>query len=109
MLQGRGELDQIDKIFKLLGVPNNESWPEFSSLPNSGTFRWKNKEGSRLSKEFPVGSFSGAGQSFLDSNGFDLLQKLLTMNPKKRITATEAIHHPYFFEGIDRKRPCFTT
>uniref|UniRef100_A0A7S4R196 Cyclin-dependent kinase 2 homolog n=4 Tax=Ditylum brightwellii TaxID=49249 RepID=A0A7S4R196_9STRA len=27
MLQGRGELDQIDKIFKLFGCPTDDSWP----------------------------------------------------------------------------------
>mmetsp|Transcript_59799 Transcript_59799/g.88722 ORF Transcript_59799/g.88722 Transcript_59799/m.88722 type:complete len:109 (-) Transcript_59799:184-510(-) len=106
MLQGRGELDQIDKIFKLFGCPTDDSWPGFASLPNARTFRWKTEEGSKLGKKYPINSFSG-GQTFLDGNGFDLLSKMLALNPKKRITAGEALEHPYFREGVERQIPRF--
>lgn len=107
MLQGQGELDQIDKIFKLLGTPTEETWPEFSSLPNSKTFRWK-KEGSQLHKKFQVNSFSGCGQhTFLDGNGFDLLQSFLLLDPKKRISAKDALDHVYFKEGVAMQTPRF--
>ena len=35
LLPGEGEVDQISKIFKLVGVPSEERWPGFSKLPNS--------------------------------------------------------------------------
>lgn len=109
MFQGCGELDQIDKIFKMLGVPDDESWPNFSSLPNSRTFRWGSKEGSKLAKHyFSVGSSFSGNQTVLDSNGFDLLQRLLTMNPRERISAHDALNHPYFQTGAERKAPCFS-
>ncbi len=99
--------DQIDKIFKLVGIPTDESWPDFSKLPSSGIFRWKSlKGGSELASKFPVNSPSG-GQAFLDGNGFDLLTKLLTLNPKKRITAEQALNHPYFKEGVEKQMPTF--
>lgn len=107
IMQGQGELDQIDKIFKLVGIPTDESWPDFSKLPSSGIFRWKSlKGGSELASKFPVNSPSG-GQAFLDGNGFDLLTKLLTLNPKKRITAEQALNHPYFKEGVEKQMPTF--
>jgi len=106
VMQGRGELDQIDLIFKLLGVPNENNWPNFRSLPNSRTFRWKNKHGPQLSKKFPINSFSG-GQTYLDANGFDLLSKLLTLDPSDRITAKDALNHKYFMEGVEKQRPNF--
>uniref|UniRef100_A0A7S4JTD8 Cyclin-dependent kinase 2 homolog n=3 Tax=Odontella aurita TaxID=265563 RepID=A0A7S4JTD8_9STRA len=106
MLQGRGELDQVDKIFKLIGTPDEESWPGFLSLPNARTFRWKPREGSQLSKEFPVNTFTG-GQTYLDSNGLDLLTKLLTLSPRSRISASAALDHPYFKEGVGRQTPRF--
>jgi serine/threonine protein kinase len=31
---GNGELDQIDKIFKILGSPNEEIWPGYKELGN---------------------------------------------------------------------------
>jgi cell division cycle 2-like protein len=106
ILQGQGELDQIDQIFKLIGAPDDISWPEFKSLPNSNLLRWKNKEGPKLQSTFPVNSFSG-GQTYLDANGFDLLRGLLTLNPKKRLDAEQALNHPYFKEGVGRQTPRF--
>lgn len=104
---------QIQQIFKLLGPPNETSWPTFSSLPSSGTFKWKSGggEGSRsstsstsssdLRRRFSVNSsFSSTGcQSYLDSTGFDLLEKLLTLDPTRRMNARDALNHDYFKGG----------
>jgi len=106
ILQGRGELDQIDLIFNLLGSPTRDNWSGFSSLPNASTFRWRKGNSSNLKKQFPVNSFSGS-QTFLDKNGFDLLKKLLILNPESRISAQEALHHRYFKEGVEKKSPVF--
>ena len=60
ILQGQGELDQMDKVFKLVGVPTDENWPDFEKLPNAGIFRWKSTKGGRqLDEKFPVNSPSG--------------------------------------------------
>jgi len=108
MMQGQGELDQIDKIFKMIGSPNEETWPDFASLPNTSILRWKNKESPKIFKAFPVNSFSaGQSQSYLDPNGFDLLQRLLMLDPKKRISAGDALNHAYFREGVEMKIPRF--
>lgn len=107
-MQGQGELDQIDKVFKLVGVPTEETWPDFEKLPSAGIFRWKStKGGPELLQRFPVNSPVG-GQTFLDGNGLDLLTKLLTLDPAKRIGAAKALDHPYFSEGVERKTPEFT-
>lgn len=111
ILKGNGELDQIQQIFKLLGPPTQTSWPTFLSLPSSGTFKWRTGgEGSRSSSSTPSSelrtrfsvnsSFSSMGcQSYLDSAGFDLLGKLLTMDPTRRMSAADALSHEYFTGG----------
>mmetsp|Transcript_25383 Transcript_25383/g.37958 ORF Transcript_25383/g.37958 Transcript_25383/m.37958 type:complete len:411 (+) Transcript_25383:34-1266(+) len=104
ILQGQGELDQVDLIFKLIGAPNDTSWPEFKSLPNSNLLRWKSKAKPKLKDTFPVNSFSGS-QTYLDVNGFDLLRGLLALNPKDRLTAEEALNHKYFKEGVEKQMP----
>lgn len=109
VLKGQGELDQIDQIFELVGVPNETTWPTFTTLPNAGLFRWKphKKEDLQLPKKFPVGAVGSGNQAFLDGNGYDLLSKLLTLDPSKRITAEQALCHKYFIEGVAPSVPRF--
>lgn len=38
----------------------------------------------------------------LSNSGKDLIRKLLVMDPKKRISAQEALNHPWFKEKIKR-------
>jgi len=106
ILQGQGEMDQINSIFKLVGAPDEENWPEFTDLPNARILRWKNKNVPLIHETFPINSFSG-GQTFLDQNGFDLLTQLLSLNPRRRISAGDALNHKYFQEGVEKRLPCF--
>lgn len=106
MIQGQGELDQIDKIFRLLGVPTDETWPEFKSLPNAQIFSFSKQSDNELLDKFPINSFS-CNQTYLDVNGFNLLQELLMLNPKKRLCAKDALSHDYFKKGVAMSKPKF--
>lgn len=97
LFQGRGELDQMKKIFQLLGTPKQENWPGWDELPDVKNLQFKPQE-SQLRSKFPAKAF-GIGQALLTDTGFDLLSRLLEMNPAKRITAAEALKHPWFEES----------
>lgn len=44
LFQGTGEIDQIDKVFKVLGSPTEENWPghkELEGVKKVRIFPWK--------------------------------------------------------------------
>ncbi|TPX68509.1 hypothetical protein SpCBS45565_g03076 [Spizellomyces sp. 'palustris'] len=95
LLPGRGEIDQLKKMFKLLGTPNERTWPGMVELPGCKTFSFANQPYNNLRSRFP----------YLTENGLNLMTKLLTYDPEQRITAEEALRHPYFTENPLPKDP----
>ncbi|KAL5543966.1 hypothetical protein UlMin_007750 [Ulmus minor] len=96
LFRGKTELDQLDKIFRILGKPNETIWPGFSELPGSKA-NFANQPYNLLRKKFPAASFTGS--PVLSDIGLDLLSKLLTYDPEKRITAEDALNHNWFCEA----------
>jgi serine/threonine protein kinase len=89
LLQGKSEIHQLSLIFDLLGTPNDEIWPDFSSLPLTSKLKMKYQPIDQLKLKF---------EDFLSENGRDLISKMLTYDPKSRITTSEALKHKYFKE-----------
>eukprot|EP01018_Ginkgo_biloba_P004294 Gb_36478 [translate_table: standard] len=83
------------KIFRTLGTPNEKIWPNFVNLPGV-KFNFAKYPYNNLREKFPITSFSG--KPTLSESGFDLLNRLLTYDPSKRITAEEALKHKWFTE-----------
>jgi len=85
LFPGDSEIDQIFKIFRILGTPGEETWPGVSSLPDyKPTFpQWSRQE---LTRIVPT----------LDDAGIDMLKRTLTYDSAKRISAKRALVHPYF-------------
>lgn len=109
IMKGQGEIDQIDQIFSMLGVPTGETWPSFDKLPNAKFLRWKPVKNARLPLEFPVAASTSSRQTFLDANGYHLLLSLLCLDPSQRITAEAARNHAYFHQGVAPRTPEFFT
>uniref|UniRef100_A0A1D1YH49 Cyclin-dependent kinase G-2 n=1 Tax=Anthurium amnicola TaxID=1678845 RepID=A0A1D1YH49_9ARAE len=95
LFSGKTEFDQLDKIFRTLGTPNEKIWPGFAKLPGVKV-NFIKQPYNRLREKFPPTSFSG--RPTLSEAGFDLLNKLLTYDPEMRITAEEALNHDWFRE-----------
>ncbi|CAH8362872.1 unnamed protein product [Eruca vesicaria subsp. sativa] len=95
LFNGKTEFDQLDKIFRVLGTPNESIWPGFSKLPGVKVNFVKHQY-NLLRKKFPATSFTGS--PVLSDAGFDLLNKLLTYDPERRITVDAALKHEWFSE-----------
>ncbi|KAF8711855.1 Serine/Threonine protein kinase, catalytic domain, partial [Rhizoctonia solani] len=86
LFQAKGEMELLSMIFKLLGHPDEKSWPGFSKLPLAKTVNTSAAWPSTLRTKFP----------HLTRAGLDLLSSLLAYDPAQRISAEEALNHPYF-------------
>merc|ERR1739848_903601 len=84
LFPGDSEIQQLLHIFKLLGTPNEEIWPGVEKFKDWHEFpQWRPED---FSKTFPE----------LEPCGNDLLHRLLTYDPVRRISAKDALSHPYF-------------
>ncbi|KAJ8552126.1 hypothetical protein K7X08_028569 [Anisodus acutangulus] len=85
LFPGDSEIDELFKIFRAVGTPNEDTWPGVTSLPDykSAFPKWPAKD---LATVVPN----------LDISGLDLLGKMLCLDPSKRITARSALEHEYF-------------
>ncbi|KAI0492779.1 hypothetical protein KFK09_027055 [Dendrobium nobile] len=98
LFPGKSELDQLDKIFKTLGTPDEKIWPGFGRLPGAKVNFVKKPF--KLQEKFPRSSAASfLGRPSLSTAGFNLLTQLLTYDPEKRITVDDALNHPWFRES----------
>ncbi|KAJ2704246.1 hypothetical protein H4R19_005257 [Coemansia spiralis] len=100
LFAGTSEIAQITSIFAACGVPTRDTWPGFADLPNARMFKFaaNTDRSKRLRARV-------AGCAGLTDNAYDLLERLLTLDPARRITASEALDHPYFAESPPPKHP----
>ena len=85
LFPGDSEIDQLFSIFKILGTPTEEEWPAVVTYPN-------------FSQDFPKWSKKSLGEiiNTTDQLAVDLLERMLVYDPARRISAREALDHPYF-------------
>lgn len=93
LFPGDSEIDQIFKIFKILGTPNESTWPGVSQLPDfKSTFpQWGGVDLAEAVHE-------------IDTTGADLLHSFLVYDSANRMSAKRAQIHPWFHDVVKAKQ-----
>ena len=93
IFKGYTEKEQIRKIFSMLGTPDvDKKYPMYKKYSKWNDEDWEIYSPLNFREIVPN----------LDNNGIDLLKKFLEYDPEKRISASEALKHP-FFNDLDER------
>jgi non-specific serine/threonine protein kinase len=85
LFPGTTNEDQLQKIFRLMGTPNEQTWPNINLLP----------EYKPPQVVYPPQHISQFLPN-IDAVGLDLLNRMLQYQPQMRISAKDALNHAYF-------------
>lgn len=85
---GINTVDQLNKIFAILGTPTEENWPE--------GYRFIQEKGISFHHYEPIDM--AANVPGICPEGVHLIQHMLVNNPKERLTTADILAHPYFYD-----------
>ena len=95
LFPGTNELDQIEKIHNVLGTPKEAILSKFKRYSSHIDFNFPPKDGTGIAKMIP---------SVFSKDCTDIVCKLLAYDPEERLSARQALRHPYFKELRDKDK-----
>lgn len=114
--------NQMMRIIEIMGMPRKETWPGLVTMPEYSQLQslalTRASSGHHFARPPSLEAWyqnclKNGGYSTTSNigtpgmEGFDLLSRLLEYDPTKRITAQEALEHPYFKNGGPISPDCF--
>lgn len=91
LFPGNSEINQLSRIFGIRGLPDFQSWPEAKTLPYYLEFE--------DCFEIPLKKILNSASA----GAIDVINKMLTLNPKKRPDARALLQCQYF-KDLDREK-----
>ena len=82
-----GEINQLDKIYNVLGTPTRGEWPGLVDMAWFELLRPTERKPNTFAEKY---------QERLTPDAFELLQAMFMYDPSKRPTAGDVLEHPYF-------------
>lgn len=82
-----GEINQLDKIYNVLGTPTRADWPGIVDMQWFELLRPTERKPSTFEEKY---------KDRVTPAAFDLLAAMFQFNPDARPTATDVLEHPYF-------------
>lgn len=82
-----GEINQLDKIYNVLGTPSRHEWPGITELQWYELLRPTHKIPSTFAEKY---------RERMSAEAFDLLRAMFLYDPSNRPTAADVLEHPYF-------------
>ncbi|KAF2685259.1 Pkinase-domain-containing protein [Lentithecium fluviatile CBS 122367] len=82
-----GEINQLDKIYNILGTPTVQDWPGIVEMQWFELLRPTERKHSTFAERY---------KERVTPEAFDLLTAMFLFDPAKRPTASEVLDHPYF-------------
>jgi cyclin-dependent kinase len=91
LITGTSESDQLDRIFRTFGTPTLSDYPGIVELPeyNPNMPRYPSPKNG-IASLVPT----------LDASGVDLFTQMVQYDPARRITAQNALKHPFFYKMV---------
>lgn len=85
LFSGDSEIDQLYRIFRTMGTPDESIWPGVTKLQDykAGFPCWAKQEWQEILPK-------------VDSKSMELFARMVVFDPDKRITAKQALLHTYF-------------
>lgn len=90
LIPGDSDLDQMNRIFHLVGSPNEENMPGYDSLPVAREVMPIPQQQGTINEVFHN----------VPNDAKDLIAKMLALDPMRRMTAKGALQHKFFTEGL---------